>query len=652
MCGVAGIISLSTDQNDLDVEVCKKMTEMIIHRGPTQQGIISSNRFTVGNTRLSIIDATANSKLPMYNDDKSVIISYNGEVSNFLELKAKFQLEEKFQFKGKSDTEVVLRLYELLGIDFLQELSGMFAFSIIDRRNNKAFIVRDFYGINPMFYRVTPERFYFASEIKALLETDSGGDFTLNKQGIFDFLTLAYIPGDMTPYNEISELHAGELIELDLLTGVYDKRKYYQIKFETDYSITENEASKTAYDLMYDSIRRNLIADNPVGTTLSGGVDTSTMVCLIKDMGKSENFQTFSIKMAEKSFDESHYQQLISKYAKTAHHEITVTADDVLESMYVHMAHLDEPSGDGGAVPSFILANKSKKYVDVLLSGEGGDEVFNAYSVHTAWKVKKYYTKYTPTFMRQFMYWFSHKLPSNFEKLSLDFQMKRFTEGCELHPAAAHVYWRHPFTDKDKSKLFLDATEYDPTDKRFVDLYNEYSEREELNRISMLDLKHFFVDDLLVKNDRMYMANSIETRFPFMDRHLVEYMNKVPSSLRLKGMRGRNIQKNAMKNSLPKEILARNNYGLEMPHSIWFLDKFLTFAKKYLNEKTVEKSGLLLWPEVERIWLEHLGKKRDHGRGLWCIIMFLVWYEMYIDKRNYKSYLVKNKFTEYYFEKI
>jgi asparagine synthase (glutamine-hydrolysing) len=651
MCGVTGIISLNSNQTDKDLELCERMTSLLIHRGPSQQGIITSKRFTLGNTRLSIIDPTPQSKLPMYNNDKSVIITYNGEVSNFRELKEKYKLEEKFKFHGKSDTEVVLRLYELLGIDFLQELSGMFAFGLVDRNKNKAFVVRDFYGINPMFYRVSNERIYFASEIKSLLEVDNSK--TVNSQGIFDFLTLAYIPGIQTPYEEIKELRGGELIEIDLQTGENSTRRYYEIKFETDYSITEEVASKKAYDLMYDSVERNLISDKPIGTTLSGGIDTSTMTCLVKDMGRSKDFHTFSIKMGEKSFDESPYQKIIADFCQTNHHEILVTPEDVIENIYHHMAHIDEPNGDGSAIPSFILAQKAKSHVDVLLSGEGGDEVFNAYSVYNAWKIRKHYVNYTPSFLRKLIKNFAHALPSNFDKLSLDFQMKRFTEGCELHPAAAHLFWRHPLRDQEKNKVFLNSDKCKDTYQIGIDLYNKYSHREELNRISMLDFEHFFVDDLLVKNDRMFMANSIETRFPLMDRHLVEYLNKVPPSLRLKGLRGRNIQKNAMKNSIPKEILARKNYGLEMPHSIWFLDKFMPFAKKYLNKKRVEATGLLSWPEVENLWNQHLAKKVDHGRGLWCIIMFLIWHEMFIEKSNYKSYLIGGtKFSEYHFEEI
>lgn len=652
MCGVTGIISLNGPQSEDDVDTCKKMTSLLIHRGPTQQGVITSEQFSLGNTRLSIIDPTPNSKLPMTNEDESVILSYNGEVSNFQYLKEKYKLEDKFQFQGKSDSEVVLRMYEFMGIDFLNELSGMFAFCLVDRKKQKAYIVRDFYGINPMFYTVSDKRFYFGSEIKALLEAPHVKK-TIDQLALFDFLTLGYMPGISTPYEEIQELRGGELVEIDLTTGVWDKRKYYTISFETNYSLTEKEASEKAYDLMYQSVERALIADKPVGTTLSGGVDTSTMVCLIKDMGRSENFQTFSIKMGEDSYDESHYQRLVSGYAKTEHHEIFVGAEETIENIYHHMAHIDEPNASGSAIPSFILAKRAKKYVDVLLSGEGGDEVFNAYSVYLAWKVRKYYVKYTPKSIRDLIYWMAHKLPSDYKKLSLDFQLKRFTEGCELHPAAAHIYWRHPWTDEHKNKLLKNAQDFRSTNDIVIDLYNKYSHREELNRISMLDIEHFFVDDLLVKNDRMFMANSVETRFPLMDRYLVEHANSIPSHLRLKGIRGRNIQKNAMKNSLPAPILKRNNYGLEMPHSIWFLDKFMPFAKKYLNKKSVEKIGLFNWAEVEKMWLEHLGKKRDHGRGLWCIILYLIWHEMFIEKSNYKEFLVGGtEFSDFYFKKI
>jgi asparagine synthase (glutamine-hydrolysing) len=267
-------------------------------------------------------------------------------------------------------------------------------------------------------------------------------------------------------------------------------------------------------------------------------------------------------------------------------------------------------------MPSYILAKEAKKHVDVLLSGEGGDEVFNAYSIYTAWKVKKLYTSYCPKPVRKLAHWFAHQLPSDYRKLSFDFMAKRFTEGAELHPAAAHIYWRHPFTNNEKDSFLKFRDEVESTDNRLIKLFEEYNHADELNRITMLDVEHFIVDDLLVKNDRMFLAHSIESRFPFLDRILFDYTQTLPTDLKLKGFKGRYIEKLAMKRSLPREILKRDNYGLEMPHSIWFLDEFKPFLEKYINKKTVERVGFLDWDSVNHMWLNHQAKKRDYGRGI------------------------------------
>jgi asparagine synthase (glutamine-hydrolysing) len=640
MCGVAGIISLGLNLNQSDFDTVNTMTETIKHRGPTQQGVEKFNKIILGNARLAIMDTDARSSLPMSCNKKNIWISYNGEVSNFRELKKKYSLESKYNFKGTSDTEVLIYLYKELGISFLNELSGMFAFCLLDIEKNKAWIVRDFFGIIPMFYYEQDNKLYFGSEIKAFHDIPNFNK-EIDDTALFHFFTLAYIPGKATPFKKLKELRGGQLIEVDIGSSSYKLQRYYKVRYDTDYSITEKEAQIKAYDLLKDSVRRNIDSDAPLGTTLSGGIDSSSMTCLVKDLGRSEGFPTYSLKMGESSFDESKYQKLVSKLCKTEHHEIKVGQEDVLEAMYSHIAHIDEPNGNGASIPSFLLAKEAKKNVSVLLSGEGGDEVFSAYSIYSAYKVKNLYTKYSTPALRKMIYWFAHLLPTSYKKLSLDFQMKRFTEGAELHPAAAHIYWRHVLTDDEKDEVIINGNQYEETQEVMIRLFNDSNFNEEFNKINFLDVEHFFIDDLLVKNDRMFLAHSVESRFPMMDRYLFEYMSKVPPNIRMKGFKGRNIEKLAMKNTVPKEILKRGNFGLEMPHSVWFFDALKPLLDKYLNEKAIKKTGYLNWIFVEKIIGLHFGKKKDYGRALWCILMFQIWHEMYIEKNDFKKYLVR-----------
>ena len=641
MCGISGLISLNKDLSDSDYSTVKGMSDSISHRGPDQQKIQKFDKIILANNRLKIMDLNDRSSLPMCSDDGSVWICYNGEVSNFRELNNKYKLSEKYNFKGTSDTEVMIYLYKELGISFINELSGMFAFCLVDLRKKKTWIVRDFFGIIPLFYRIKENKIYFASEIKAFYEINAL-DKSLDYHSIYHYFTLAYIPGKNTPYKEINELRGGQLIEIDNEKNTYFLKKYYNVQYPTDHSITEKEAASNAYDLMLDSVRRNIQSDAPIGTTLSGGIDTSAITCLIKDLGKSKNFHTYSLKMGEKSFDESKYQRLIADYCQTNHHEIVVNQEDVLNSIYTHMAHIDEPNGNGAAIPSFILAKEEKKEVSVLLNGEGGDETFSAYSIYGAYRAKNLYTKFAPKPLRKLIYNLVHKLPTSYKKLSLDFQMKRFTEGAELHPASAHIYWRHVLTDDEKEDTILNRQGYQKTEKVMIDLYESLDYSEDFNKINFLDIEHFFIDDLLVKNDRMFLANAVESRFPFMDRILFEYMAKVPSNLRMKGItKRRYIEKLAMRNTVPKEILNRGNFGLEMPHSIWFFDTLKPLLKKYLNEEMIKKTEYLNYEKVDKLLQMHFSKKKDYGRALWCILMYQMWHEMFIEKNNYKDFLVR-----------
>lgn len=637
MCGIAGLVNLKGQEiNDIDSLLVKNMTQVIKHRGPDQQGFFQDKLLAFGNARLSIIDPTPQGDLPITSSCGNYTLCYNGEVSNYQELAQKHSLKDKYSFKGSSDSEVLLYLYAELGDKCLDELSGMFAFSLFDKKNNRVLIARDFYGINPLFYLHTQDQFLFGSEIKSLLEYSSLKR-DVNTLALYDYFTMAYVPGRNTIYKEIEEVRNGEKIVIDLSSGKIDKSYHYRMKYETNYDIGFEDAKLKVRELLIDSVMRNLRSDAPIGTTLSGGVDTSGITCLINELGLSKDFHTFSIRMGEHSFDESHFQRLVSKKCQTQHHEFHITPDEVEKYFYHHLVNLDEPLGNGAPIPIYILAKKASQYVKVLLSGEGGDEIFNAYSVYQAWKVRKYYLKFCPRPLRRLIFRLVHLLPANYSKLSFDFQAKRFTEGCELHPAAAHIYWRHPFTNSEKN-LFL-KHQHRSTDEILVKLYDEFIQTEELNRIAMLDMEHFITDDLLLKNDRMFYAHSIEGRYPYLDRTLIDFVQTLPTAYKLKGLKGRYIQKQALSHVLPKEIMARQNYGLEMPHSIWFFDSLRPLLDRFLNKKSVEDTGLLRWEPVKKLIDIHLAKKRDYGRGLWCIAVFVAWHQLYIQTSDYKKYL-------------
>lgn len=636
MCGIAGAISLKSNITPDDLRDVRNMSASLRHRGPDSEGAWHDERAALGNTRLTVLDLTDNGNLPMSNADQTVWIAYNGEVTNFRELKARFRLEEKYPFHSTSDTEVLLHLYEELGMDFLRHLSGMFAFCLYDRRTEKAYIVRDFFGTRPLFTMTHRDRLYFASEIKAFLDLP-GFDGKLDHQALYDYLSLAYIPGRHTPFEKVREVLGGHLLEVDTAKGSVSEREYYRIHFAPDRSLREKETARALHDQMLDAVRRNLISDAPLGLTLSGGFDTGAILGLTHELGAARGVHTFSIKMNEPSFDESRYQRLLVDRFKPIHHEITVNPSDVLEHLIRHMAYMDEPTGDGAAVPNYLLAREAKKHVKVLLSGEGGDEVFNAYETHGAFKARKLYRRWVPAPLRKLAGAAARRLPVSYKKLSLDFVAKRFTEGAERDAPEAHLFWRHVLTEEEKKRLLRHA-DFPRTDRLFRDMFDSLPFEDELNRISYVDMKYYFIDDLMVKNDRMFMAHSVEARFPYMDRLLVEFVGRIPPSLRIKGFQRRYIQKQAMRHVMPEGILRRKNMGLEMPHSLWFLKEFRAAAEQYFSRESVERNGLLDHAAVEALWREHLAFERDNGRALWCILIFLIWFDLFVYNRDHKKY--------------
>ena len=645
MCGIAGVVGLGDDLRATDRVTVRRMTRLLRHRGPDSSGYHDGRRVSLGNTRLSILDLSDAGALPMPTADGKVWIAYNGEVTNFKELQREHGLRQKYPFRSTSDTEVLLYLYEELGIDFVKKLTGQFAFVLYDSRVGKVWIVRDFFGIRPMFFMKTPDRLYFGSEIKALT-TAPEFDTSVDTEGLYHFFSLAYIPGRHTPFECVEELLGGELIEIDLATGKLDQREYYQLSYPTDYSLREKDLTEALYWEMRDSVRRNLISDAPLGLTLSGGFDTSSILALSRQVvGPDAPLHTFSIRMKEDSYDESHYQRLMARYSNTIHHEIPVGPQDVADNLVEHMAYMDEPSGDGAAIPSYIMAKVASEHVKVLLSGEGGDETFNAYETHVAWKARRLYRQMVPKPLRLMAKAAAHALPCNYEKLSFDFVAKRFTTGTEMPTAAAHLYWRHCLDEADKRRLMPklagsgQSGGIRPTWQLFQDDFDKMPYPEELDRISVLDLKYYFIGDLMVKNDRTIMASSIETRFPYMDRILLEFVQRIRPSLRIKGFHRRHMQKEAMRPHLPREIYDRSNFGLEMPHSLWFLDSMRDIAESYFDKAAIDRAGIVDGAEVQRLWTEHVDRKRDHGRALWCVLNLQLWHQLFVQSRDFEHHL-------------
>jgi asparagine synthase (glutamine-hydrolysing) len=640
VCGIAGIVGLGRTLDEQDCATGRRMTDLLDHRGPDSKGWLADEHCFLGNTRLSVIDLSDQASLPMKTDDDRVWLAYNGEITNFRNLERRHSLRERCRFHSTSDTEVLLHLYSEMGGGCLNELSGMFAFCAYDRGRGEVLLARDFFGTRPLFWMVLDGKLYFASEIKSFMAVP-GFTPALHEEAVFHYFSLAYVPGTMTPFRGVHELDGAEMIRIDPSSppGEVRPERYYDLRFRPDPRMTLEEAEEGFYGALLDAVDRNLISDVPVGLTLSGGLDSSSVLGLSKVLGRSTEIHTFSLRINERSFDESYYQRAMASYAGSVHHEITVDQSDIPGAVMSHVAYMDEPIGDGSAIPFMLLAREAKRHVKVLLSGEGGDEVSNAYETHMANHVGRMYRRFVPPPVRGAARWLAHRLPVSYRKLSFDFLARRFTDGAEMSPPVAHMYYRHVLGREEKLTLMPGSGAFTPTGEIFRRFYESLDYPSELDRLAHMDMVYFFIGDLMMKNDRMLNASSVEARFPFMDREAVEFFVTIPASFKIRRFTRRYIEKRAMKRVLPGEVYRRQNFGIELPYSYWFRQELRPMAEKWFTRERAGRTGILDPAVVERLWDEHLSGRRDNGRILWCILTLLIWFEIFVFDGNFRDYL-------------
>lgn len=639
MCGIAGIISLGRPLDAADVAAGRAMTALLRHRGPDSTGEYADGLCYLGNTRLSIIDLSENASLPMSGEDGRVHLCYNGEVTNFREIERDRGLRQRHRFRSGSDSETILHLYEEAGIGMLSELSGMFAMCIYDRSAGRAWIVRDFFGTRPLFHMTLGDRFYFASELKSF-HAVPGFVPRPCLEAMHHYFSLAYIPGELTAYEGVSELRGGHLIEIEPGSPRPPvPREYHRISFDIDGDMTLREAVDGFFAALRDSVERNLISDAPVGVTLSGGLDSSSILGLARHLGRSRELHSFSLRIDERSFDESRFQRMMAAHAGTVHHEITVRPGDVSRVFERHMAYMDEPIGDGSAIPFFLLAESARDHVRVLLSGEGGDEISNAYETHMACRMAALYRRWVPRPARALARAAAGRLPVSYRKLSFDFLAKRFTRGAEMPVPEAHLHWRHVLEEDEKRMLMPDSQGFEPTSSIFARDWEEADFPDPLDRIARIDLRNFFIGDLMQKNDRMIMAHSIEARFPFVDRIAFDFFSRIPSRYKIRGLTRRYVEKRAMAPVLPPGVRRRQNFGIELPYSYWLGGELRGIAETFFTKERVEETGFLSYPAVAALFGQHLSRRRDNGRVLWCILNVLLWHDLFVSGRRFRSLL-------------
>jgi asparagine synthase (glutamine-hydrolysing) len=632
MCGICGVVSLGPNPLPPDsLSTVKSMCQAIVHRGPDDEGYYNDERVALGMRRLSIIDLVTGHQ-PISNEDRTVWTVYNGEIFNFPELRQELEAQGH-HFSTRADTEVIVHLYEEAGEDFVHKLNGMFAIALWDTKRRKLVLVRDRLGIKPLHLLEWKGRLYFASEIKALLRTGFSREMDLG--ALSQFFTFEYIPAPRTIFKGIRKLLPGHLAVA--AKGQVETRKYWDVRYATQEGAaaarSEEAWAEEIYQRLKGAVRRRLISDVPLGMFLSGGIDSSAVTALMAETS-SGPVKSFSIGFKEKSFDELPWARLVAERFRTEHTEFVVGPDQVRELVPVLAGCLDEPLADASCIPTYIISKLARRHVTVALAGEGGDELFGGYDTHKAFRLARLYRR-VPAFVRRGLVRpVVSRLPASAKRLSFEFKAKKFISGIEHRPEIANILWWGAYTPEEKARLFsADVRAVLAGENLFGPVESWLATAppgDTLDRICYLDLKLYLQDDLLVKADRMSMANSLEIRTPFLDYTFVEFAATIPPALKLKGLRSKYILKKMLRRLLPPEILTKKKIGFDIPLGDWMQTALKDYTLDMLSAANLKRHGLFDPAYVQHLLREHLRGRHNHRQLLWPLVIFQSWRDTYL----------------------
>ncbi len=630
MCGLCGIVYTSSSSQTIDNSLLNRMTQTLLHRGPDAQNTYVNSQVGLGHCRLSIIDLTGGAQ-PMPSDDGKTILAFNGEIYNFLELRKTLE-KLGCRFKTHSDTEVLLRLYESEGPDCVHKLRGMFAFAIWDGHKKELFVARDRLGKKPFYYAQLPNGFVFASEMKAILE-HPGIAREIDLQALDLYLTYMYIPSPRTIFKGIAKLPpAYYAIWKD---GDLSVRSYWHPSFREKTSLSVPEATTQLFDKLKESVRLRMIADVPLGAFLSGGIDSSIVVGMMSE-SSSKPVKTFCIGFEDQDMSESRYAQMVAKRFGCDHHDFVVRPDtiDILPRL---AWHYDEPFADPSALPSYFVARETRKHVTVALNGDGGDENFAGYYRYAAMGCLTLWNQ-LPQLLRTSIAGLASHFPGKNESTQAMWRLKRFLSIGADTPENQYFELINVFSEEQKRDLYTprvrQQVNQDISPRYIADILNSSDARNWLDRYLSADLSSYLPECLMKKMDIASMANSLETRSPFLDHEFVEMAARLPTDLKWRPLlRTKWILRHGLKKGwLPDEILSRGKQGFITPMGRWFRKELNAYLKEMIISDRALARGYFEADPIRQMLHEHEQGRADHSHQLWTLLMLELWHRVYIDR--------------------
>ena len=629
MCGIAGMIGRPGET--VTPEQVRRMTETIVHRGPDDEGIHARGNVGLGMRRLSIIDL-AGGRQPIYNEDGTVAVVFNGEIYNFLELRKELE-GRQHKFRTHSDTEVIVHLYEEMGADCVTKLRGMFAIALYDAKRDSLLLARDRLGKKPLYYAHREGRVFFGSEIKALLAV-APELAEVDPEGVLQFFYFGYIPDPHSAFRDIRKLPPGHLAEYR--DGEVKVRQYWDVPAyggndpASDEGGSDEDCLKEMEHRLAEAVRMRLISDVPLGALLSGGVDSSIVVALMA-RESSVPVKTFSIGFQRADFNEAEYARLVAERFGTDHHELIVDPDitDLLDRL---TGMMEEPFGDSSIIPTYCVSELARQHVTVALSGDGGDEIFGGYDRYIV-NLRRQRFEVIPSWVgqayREHVY---PRLPSDIKGRKFAWNITlpardRYLDGLSFLPALHRE--RNLFSDEFLAHA---RTLGDPL-RQFKAYYDNAPADDQLSRLMYLDTKTYLSGDILTKVDRMSMANSLEIRCPILDHVFVEWVSSLPVKYKFRdGTRKFLFKKLAERLGIPSQLLHRRKQGFSLPLAHWMRNELKDgFLQMLLEPRTMQR-GYFRAESVRELLDEHLRGRRDHLGVLWMMLVFELWHRNFLER--------------------
>ena len=626
MCGIVGIVS--TNSSPVDEALLGRMCNAIRHRGPDDDGFYVNGPVGLGMRRLSIIDLKSGQQ-PIHNQDRTAWIVFNGEIYNYLELRAKLE-KLGHTFYTNSDTEAIVHAYDQYGSDCPKHLRGMFAFAIWDERTQELFLARDRVGKKPLLYAQLNNELVFGSEFSALLQ-HPGVSREVDHQAIHHYLSFMCVPAPLTAYRSIRKLEPGH--SLQWRKGEIKVERYWQPDFSHKLDIDEVEAGERALEILRDAVRVRLMSEVPLGAFLSGGIDSSAVVALMSE-ASSDPVKTFSIGFEEQDFSELHHARRIAEHVGADHHEFIVRPD-AMEVLPLLVEHYGEPYADSSAIPTYYVARETRRHVTVALNGDGGDESFAGYERYAAMQLAERYHRLPAPLRKLAIQPAIGLLPSSETSRSRIRDAKRFIQAASLPKRERYLRWVSVFDPQAKHDLYSESFLRETANVHASEILDPWFAHANgsgiVDAALLTDIMTYLPNDLLVKVDIATMAVSLEARSPFLDHHVIEFAASLPEKFKLRGLTTKYLLKRVLKKLLPAENLERRKMGFGVPIGHWFRGEMQSFLRETLLSQKSLGRGLFKPEAVKQLVELHTRGERDYAHQLWTLLMLELWFMRFVD---------------------